>query len=112
MPPRRAVLAACALVLMGCAHKLNQPDHPAIASTAQFIIQALAPRESEGAGGDYRWNAFLERVSNTGHWRSSRRSDADVRRDGRLNSGVGVVAAGDSEHVAMVTIDTNAFYAV
>jgi hypothetical protein len=105
----KAFLAACALVLMGCAHgRLDEPDRPEIAATAQFIIQALAPGDSE----DYRWDAFVERVSNSSHWRPAAGSDAMVRRRGRLNTGAGVVATGDSENVGVLSIDTNAFYAV
>ena len=106
---RGALLAAYALMLMGCAHgRLDEPDLPAIEATAQFIIQALAPGDSE----DYRWDAFARRVSSSARWRLSREAGAGVRRDGRLNTGAGVVAIGDSENVAALSIDTNAFHAV
>ncbi|MGQ0533711.1 MAG: hypothetical protein ACT4OF_13620 [Caulobacteraceae bacterium] len=113
---RRTAIVACALLLVGCAHeRIHDPEHPAVTTTAQFIIQALAPTES---GDDYRWEAVTGRVSSSTQWglpQHASTPDDDVGREGRLSargSDIGVIATGEEENVTTLRIDANAFHAL
>ena len=108
---RAGVIFICAVMLASCAHqRINDPGHPAVAATAQFIIQALAPGESE----NYRWDAFVERVSGASQWRAPEPGarDGENRREGRLSTHAAIIAIGEGEDVRTLSIETDSFHAL
>lgn len=116
----RAVFAALAILLLpGCAHAQTAPDEqpaPIAASTANVIIQALAP--SEYVAWAYQWDAVSIRVSRFVHWhiyepdRRDRPTDAIVRRNGWLSEdgrNVGVSLYGTDDRVTELSVEYDAF---